>query len=399
MGPDDRELLPLLGPTAYEVLSGVPPGRHEQTVLALSFIAQALEFLDGIDLSPYEMDESEAAGPRAWRDLGPRARAVLDLMRTTDTRLSTLLAEKFESIPPPDAEAELEAAFFGEKEASALRVLRTDRGAEFDRAMEAFEEEETLSLEESVETLLEMLRPDFKAFARVLAGERVATDRWFLLAELHDFRSTCTQCLEAVLVTILNAYSPSSVAPVLPRYRSAASRAVTLRTGIIDLTHDVTRFNDAIKQASELEADILRSGLTGIMEGFARSPAYPLLRPSDKKEIILFRLALANWAKGQLDLATARHHAEDFARFLEVMRSINRREALVEHDGQRLAEAQAALAAGSRPEVVLDGLQPVYGRSEELDELLRLRRITGAGPEPERLARVVDTALSTLMII
>lgn len=399
MGPDARELLPLLGPVAFELLAGVPEARREQVTLALSFVAQALEFMDGLDLSPYEMDESEEAGRRAWRDLGPRARALLDLMRTTDTRISTVLAEKFESIPPPDAEAELEVAFFGEREASALRVIRTDRAAEFDRAMEAFDEDLELPLDESVETLLEMLRPDFKAFGRVLAQERAQTDRWFLLAELHDFRSTCTQCMEAVLVTILNAFSPTPVAPVLPRYKSAAARAVILRTGIIDLTHDVTRFNDALKQASELEASILRTGLIGILEGFARSPAYPLLRPSDKKEIILFRLALAAWAKDQLDLATARHHAEDFARFLEVMRSINRREALVEFDGQRLGEAQAALAAGSRPEVVLDGLQPVYGRSEELDELLRRRRITGAPPEPERLQAIIDTALATLMMI
>lgn len=396
---DARDLLPLVGPTALELLSGLPETRREQVTLALSFIAQALQALDDLDLSPYEMDETEDASLRAWRDLGPRARALLDLMRTSDTRLATILAEKYESIPPPDAESRLEAAFFGEKEASALRIVRTDRAADFDRAMEAFGELEELSLEESVETLLDMLRPDFKAFARVLSEERVQTDRWFLLAELHDFRSTCTQCLEAVVVTILNSFSPVSVVPVLPRYRSAAARAVTLRTGIIDLAHDVTRFNDAIKQASELEASILRTGLIGILDSFARSPAYPLLRPSDKKETILFRLALAAWAKGQIDLYTARHHAEDFARFLEVMRSINRRESLRDFDAQRLTEATEALAQGSRPEVVLDGLQPVYGRSEELDELLRIRRITGAKPDPERLASIIDTALATMMMI
>ncbi len=395
---DPRELLPLVGPSALELLSCVAEPRRGRVTEALLAIANALTVLDALDLSAHEMDETDAAGAHAYRELGPRAKEVLELMRNTDARVSALLLDVPEGTPVPDPEAMLEAQFFAGEQEGPLTPPRTDRGSELDRATESFGSEDANALSESVELMLGMLRPDLRAFAKVMNGPRVEEDRWFLLGEIHDFRSTCTQCLEAVVVTILNAFSPVSVAAVLPRYRSSAARAVTLRTGIMDLTHDVTRFNEAIKQASELEASILRSGLIGIVDGFARSSAYALLRPGDKKETILFRLALAAWAKGQIDLSRARHHAEDFARFLEVMRSINRREALIDFDRQRLTEAIAALGQDSRPEVVLDGLQPVYGRSDELDELLRMRRITGGKPDPERLGAVLDAVLQSMML-
>lgn len=398
VAPDPRELLPLVGPSALELLSSVGEPRRSRVIEALAAIGETLTVLDGFDLAPYEMDESEDAGAHAWRELGPRTRELLDLIRSTDARVTTLLADVPEGTPVPDPEALLEDEFFGSEESSALRTPRTDRGAEFDRAMESFDIEDNETLSESVETLLGMLRPDFRSFNQVLAGPRVESDRWFLLGEIHDFKSACTQCLEAVVVTILNAFSPVSVAPILPRYRTSAARAVTLRTGIMDLTHDVTRFNEAIKQASPLEANILRSGLIGIVDGFARSGAYALLRPGDKKETILFRLALNAWAKDQIDLQRARLHAEDFARFLEVMRSINRREALIEFDRTKVSEAIEALQHGSRPEVVLDGLPAVYGRSDELDELLRMRRITGGKPDADRLRNVLDAILRSMML-
>ena len=140
---------------------------------------------------------------------------------------------------------------------------------------------------------------------------------------------------------------------------------------------------------------MLRSGLIDQVERFTELSAYQRIRPADKKSVVLFRLFLRNWDADNVELTIARQEVEGFAKFLEIMRSINRREALIDHDVKALLGAKHALEnSGARD--AMDAISTTYGRSGALDEHIRIFRDGGPPPAPHELSAIIGDTLSAL---
>ena len=150
-----------------------------------------------------------------WEQVAPDVR---DLMNVVNSACDHLTAIFPATLPPQSSEVDVDSAFD--------LMARQDRGQDMDRVVDGFEGESEATLGQSIATLIGMLRETLGTFSHQIRSPKVVSDRWFLLGELHDFKSNATQCLEAVIVTILNSFSPRSarvrVAPIHHGRRTCA---------------------------------------------------------------------------------------------------------------------------------------------------------------------------------
>src|SRR5262249_37543142 len=149
-----------------------------------------------------------------------------------------------------------------------------------------------LSIAGAIYGLTEMLRRPLQEFEQAWKGDRIKTDRWFFLSELYEFKSQCTQCLEAITAALVRPFSLDPVETLLPRYKGAAARAEALRTSVVDLAHDVGVLHLGSTRCPDSELEFIRETLDQRLSAFCSHPAYGLLRPSDRYEFIGMRMAL-----------------------------------------------------------------------------------------------------------
>ena len=366
------------------------PQLRERVARALVVCDDALEAVDCLDLSPHEMAELDTPDLATWNALAPDVRNLLVAVRQAAEQLSAL----FPAHPPESDSIDLDGAF-DQLESGLPPPIRDRRDQDIDAIVSGATSTAREDVGQSIAALAAMLQRDFVSFGQRLRNPRVVADRWFLLGELQELRSKCAQCLEAVVASLLGAFTHERLEAVLPRYASATARAVKLRAAIVDLAHDVAQLNDALASGAPEQAGAIRHALILRLNVFAEHPACVHLRAQDKREVVLFRLRLNELGEPGQRVLALRQLVEGFSKFLEVLRTINRREVLHRHDFSRLQTAQMLLESEEELPVVLEQLQPVYGRSEALDELLRAAR-TGAEVDTARWIAAVDGARAEL---
>jgi hypothetical protein len=240
-----------------------------------------------------------------------------------------------------------------------------------------------------------MLQSDIAQFGVRLRNPRVTADRWFLLGELQEMRSKCTQCLEAIVASMISSYTDEDLKTVLPRYATSTRRAIRLRTLVVDLSFDISRLNAALPGANVAQAGAIRTALADRLAAFADSSSYPDIRPQDKRTLIDFRQRLTAYTDVGAQMRQLAQDVEGLSKFLEVMRAINQREVLLSNDHDRLQTIRMLLESEVDVEDIESHLEDVYGRWPPLDDFVRLVR-QQRYPEPEDVLPTVVEAQESL---
>lgn len=353
---------------------------------ALDAVAQALEVVRRLDLAPHELADTGALDLSAWNALAPEVRTLLVAVRGAVEQLRVLYPPPLASGTGDLASTDLDFAF-GEfdafEEATEVEGAESasgfgpDRGPQVDAALA--DETDPLPV---LAALTGMLDEDLCKFGQRMRSPQLVADRWALLGELHELRGTCIQCLDAVAAAVLRPHTSQPVESFLPDYASALTRTVRLRTRIVDL-HAEAKELQTILAADAEQVDLVFRRLDDLLRGFAADSSYGDLRPLDKQQILQFRIWLLQVGPGW---SGAAHRLEDFVRFLEVMRDINRRETLQHHDRDKLDLVTMLLESDEPVEAVKPELESLYGRWEPLDRIVRAWR--------ERVVPSVDAVLT-----
>lgn len=378
---------------------------------SLHTCTEALAVVDDLDLTEHEMaDVFESANLATWNALAPKVR---DLMKAVRSACDVLLRIfPMQESEPADLVFEVFDDFSADQinpgilsstnhdpadssliESSTTARASKPRGQQIDEFVSLASSRVSEAIAEAVAGLTDILERSFIDFGEKLRNPRIVADRWFLLGELYDFKRNCTECLEAIMASVLHAFSEEPIEDLLPRYASATTRALTIRAAVVDLDHDLDFYNEAFQQ---MDADLAQLVLVveERMNRFAASPAYAILEPSDRKAAIHFRLHLARVRAGADTSESVRDHLEDYTKYLTMMRTVNRPEILDHHDRSHLEAAQMILDSGvSDAKTAMTSLFLVYGRAEGLDACIRLVRGGHSPPPRPRLAELIQDAL------
>ncbi len=374
-----------IGPlAAHAVLHIEDESVRSRVIDALRDCQNTLGIVGDLDLEKHELAELGTPDVSTWNEVAPDVRNMLVAVRGTANRLTELFPaspdlDSAEQAPEEPGVADM----FGicDTDSDAARDVRDE---EIDRIVENAGLSAQECLGQAISTLSNMLKQDFIAFGAKLRCPDVAADRWTLLGELQEFRSTCERCLDAVVATILNTFSGEDLDQLMPRYRNATMRAVRLRGALADLSYDLDRFNQDFQLAAGSMAAVLGERLLARLEVFAGDEVYRFVRAPDKHMIIMLRLNLATWQKGETSLHEFNHQLDDAAKYLEMRRSMEEKEQLADHDRTQIDVLLGALEHAQNTEI-LPGLELLYGRSQELDEQVRRYR-KGAPPPASQLA-------------
>jgi hypothetical protein len=375
------ELEDFLGLKAFRVVREVrDPTLKTRMLVAMEACARALEAVDDVDLAEQELADLETPNVAAWSALAPDVRNVLLAVR----KACDFLVAQFPASGSAPSEGDFSFAFEDE----------TSRNEHVDEIVRASNAGETIG--EGVRMLVSVLQRDTVALGEKLRNPAVVGDRWFLLAELHQFLGQCAECLEAIVATILGAATSENIADVLPRYLDATARNVMLRSAVVELSHDVDEFNGAIQRAANEDLGILESGLIERLTAFSATPAYKFLKPQDKRAVILARIHLNDWSQQKKsDPSALRNEVEGFAKFLSLMRGLNWRDVLADHDKRTIARVRALLKGGVKLDELVPSLLQVYGCDDVLDRKIRAFRL-GTRPTPEELQRAAEAVEARL---
>jgi D-alanine-D-alanine ligase len=384
------ELAGFLGERACEVVDSLPDASLQSRVVqALESCRRSLQVIDSLDLAPHELAELGTLDLSVWNALAPDARRVLMAVHQTVNQLAELfpLPEGLDDDIAVD-EIDVDDMFGVAEAAPKLGVWSQDIDGLVASVSDDADSE--LELARTVATLRDMLKRDLTDFGGALRNPSVVGDRWSILAELQEFRSKCEQCVEAIVAAVLTAYSLDNIEEVLPRYLSTTMRLVRLRSAIVDLSHDLNQFNDAIQQGSREEAAILVDALRARLDAFAQEAAYRHIRPHDKKIVILLRIHLKGWSIDH-DLDSLRRQLDDATKCIELMQGISKREQLAVHDQEVLEEVEGLVVGGGHPEQVMKKLSLAYGSSVSVSRLVRSFR-EGRVPSREEILAIVRGA-------
>ena len=164
----------------------------------------------------------------------------------------------------------------------------------------------TKGSDEAILALVEVLRDDASSAAKRLTTPAVVSDHWALFADLNEYSKRWVHCLEGVVASILRRFSARDLQEEIPRYVNATTQALKLRSAVVDLAHDVARYDAAISVSGDADSQILWEGLSTSLRDFSQGDSYRNMRFSDKRKIIEFRMFLEEWksqGSGRCDIA------------------------------------------------------------------------------------------------
>lgn len=385
-----------LSEKTLEILGGIDEVSLRQRIdHTLRHAMQALNDLGRVHLPQDQFEEREQAHSEKYVELAPYVLAAV----ASINRLLSHIAETYPAPPDPDddidddfdLEFDLVDGPTGEGTGLSSEDARKAELSEEDRVADA------------AHAYGGMLRSRVLGFAERLKFALAQDDPWPLLAELDDHQRKLTKAVQGLLFGLLGVFKQDARRDeILPSYRSAVGESVCLRVAIADLNYHVSRFNQAIGDASPEAAVPLVVAIADRLQRFSARPEYRTMRADDKKAVIDFRRELFQMRhhKDGLPMARLRMSVEGFSKFLESMQAINHREVLVIHDRQRIADGLAlverasALADedldGTRIQMaqVVDLVASLIGRNPDLDDAYR--RYRAEPPTPDALPGIVQ---------
>ncbi|MEL7368660.1 MAG: hypothetical protein AAFN74_07105 [Myxococcota bacterium] len=309
----------LLGQTVSSAVEKIPDVRVRARVFRTIVLCdEALKVVDELDLSNYEITDLDIGHDLStWNSVAPQVSQVLAVVR----RAGRILKDLFPSTPQntvdePGTE-DLESALQGMDE------TQSDDDSTDEIDPNAYRGADFRTTYNGVYQLATMLHEDVLSFGQRLRNPDVVGDRWLLLAELHELKSKCGQCLEAVVATVVRPFTDVALEAMLPRYIEASSKAAVLREQLMLLALEVSKLNDQLRDIDKNQAVALRKALFDQVSIFIEHPSYRDLRPADKRELARFCETLQNWSPTDDSLEELKSLAEGFTRFIEVLGSLN----------------------------------------------------------------------------
>jgi hypothetical protein len=225
-----------------------------------------------------------------------------------------------------------------------------------------------------------------------------------LMGELDEARNAASDGIFALVAAVCQTFLPNvNAGTLLPEYHSQLQEALQLRWSLSQLAREVARHNTMLQRRDTprawAEAALLR--LVHTLDSFTKSPAFHVMRPSDRWEIVNFQRALAS-----KNLNEVSQTCEGLDKYLESLHSINQREVLIQHDSAVMKEVRDLLeaaeslmpisvsGAGSQVRQALHASGKLQGRSRELDQLLAH---VGLGPPSLADAPTVERFIQLLL--
>jgi len=331
-------------------------------------------------------------------------------------------AESRQSSGPP-SDFDFDVGDFGAGDGNDLRASSTQIEAaealdslsdiDIDGALEGFgegqEQDEATRWKELKDKLSAVdygLRSQLGEFDRRFEDAIEAKQVAQALEALDDTRASIGEGLFAIVVAIYQTFAPQvDPSTVAPGYLSSLESALLVRRGVADLSRSVERDNAKLQDpaTSRDEANAAYDRLRQTLEAFLATPVFRAMRPADRWELTKFHRTLAGQTPGEGKLT-----GEGFAKYLESLRAVNRREVLQAHDERTMAEVRELLSNARALVTVNLGMSAgmvrqavvladrLYGRSAGNDDLLRA--VKGAQPALTTEGEV-EATLSTLELL
>lgn len=274
-------------------------------------------------------------------------------------------------------------------------------------------EEKTREAEKAIQGIAASLRAEVARFGQRVRNPTVVADRWNLLMDLQEFRGRCRAGIGELVFAACSAFSSISRAEVVPEYARDLEEALAVRHAVTTLARAVGPLNMRVQAAA---AELQRAPVLAIqreLDHFRASSGYATMRAGDKRFVIAFARTVAEISAQKSYGKAAQQHVEGFAKFLDSLAVINRREILMNHDreafaycgmlleqaGQLLGREGPARARERLAEALAVAVR-LFGRDRFLDDHLvtRLRwplellAAESIGPAIEELRRCLAEA-------
>jgi len=241
-----------------------------------------------------------------------------------------------------------------------------------------------LEVEELLAKAAAESKTEVMSFGMRMRDPAVVGDRWNLLTELQIFRFRFRDAIGKLVWDVAQVFGECKRKDVEPGYDHALNSTLVVRSMTADLRRLMRARIQKVGDSSPAEMLPQAQQMEKELNAFGRTAAWRALRAQDKKGILEFRGKLRQMIAGgsptNLDLLEL---LEPFVEFVDAFSDISRREILVQHDQEVLAEVGVVLeravnTAGDEQvnafKEAIDLGQTLYGRSSEFDSFLRSQR-------------------------
>lgn len=368
---EDQVVLPV---AVRQILDALPdPGFAERLRLVHMAATRAVMRLRDFELTRLEELAATGAGSdlALWEEVAPTVGASIQDVNG----LIGVISEQFPSEAEPEEEDDFEFSFGGSEESTPSAPIVPTTFAE-----------RAASAEKSIQGLAEALRFEVGRFGKRVRNPAIVADRWNLLVDLQEFRGKCRAAIGELIFSSCNVFEAIPRATVVPQYLADVADSLLVRQAWVTLTRAVGPLNARLQLAGIEQQRALLVAVGRELAHFQSTEGYACMRAGDKRFVIRFAqdlestLADRKWGK---DAQTV---VEGFAKFLDSLAVLNRREVLLNHDREAFAECgilleQASLhlgvgdpgAARRALEKAFEVAMRLYGRDRFLDDHLVLR--------------------------
>lgn len=358
-----------------EVLRRLPEAQFRvRLTLVQKAAARAITRLREIELSRIEELASSGEGSdlALWEQVAPAVGASIG-------DVNGLLAAIDEQFPPgeqSEEEDDFDLAFGGDDLGSSSAAH--DVPTTF--------EEKVVAAEQNIQGLAQALRSEVGRFGQRVRNPSVVADRWNLLIDLQEFRGKCRAAIGELVFSSCSAFEDIDRASVVPEYLDDVEEGLRLRQAWITLTRAIGPLNARLQIAGPEQQRTLLLAVQRELDHFRSSVGYANMRAGDKRFVIQFAEDLREAFEKNILGKQAQTLVEGFAKFLDSMAVLNRREVLMNHDREAFAECGILLeqasghlavnnskSARSDIAAALQVATRLYGRDRYLDDHLVLR--------------------------
>lgn len=360
--------------------------------------ARAIARLREIDLTRIEhlATTGEGSDLALWEEVAPTVAVSIGDVNS----LLTAIIEEFPEEPTEASDDDFDLAFAPSDGSSTSTgpIVPTTLQERMDAA------------ERTIQGIASSLKYEVSRFGTRVRNPSIVADRWNLLVDLQEFRGKCRAAIGELVYGSCNVFEPISRPAVVPEYAADLSEGLAVRQAWITLTRAVGPLNARLQIAPIEQQRPLLMAVQRELDHFRASRGYFHMRAGDKRFVISFAAELADVFERKAFGRPAQNAVEGFAKFLDSMAVLNRREILMNHDRESFAECgllleQASLHLGvGEPNRALAKLSQalsvasrLYGRDRYLDDYLVLRlRWPLENLMPNALASAVEELRSCL---
>ncbi len=245
-------------------------------------------------------------------------------------------------------------------------------------------------VKEEMQSALGDLKEGVAAFGMQVRNPQVVGDRWNLIGELQSFRFRMRDRIGRMVFESVTHLGECRRPEVDPAYTEELQQALKVRVAVTGLRHTLKARLKAVSEAEPEDVDWNAQQLERELKEFGSGPGWPVIRASDKREVLEFRVKLQAARGPGLKKKALAVLLAPFVEFVAAMRNINQRDILVQHDREMMASCgvaiERALSTGGAGGVAafrkaIQQAKQMQGRSGELDRWVEAMEQAELGPE------------------